>query len=444
MLKAVFRPNELVTISEKIVINSPTSFPEIAHLSVKDEPLEVLDDIEEYKGPTADDLRREAELFKVQWEDEKERMIASARAEADNIIKEAQKSAVAEANRQNDEANILKQQAEDEAQRIISDAQYRANLLENEVRQTLENERREAKEQGKTEGKEEGYTAGKTEVDRLIERTQVVLKRAQEKRGEILSETEKEIVDLVLLISRKVIKVISENQKNIIITNVIEALRKVKAKGSIIIRVNLSDLQLATEHKQDFIRLLEGVNTIHVVEDNSVDSGGCIIETDFGEIDARIASQLAELEEKILGISPIRSRVKENTPPPIIRTANLNADLVAASTFLNASKMSDESSLKDASSIMAPSFMGALDSPLKPDSTPRSDFQPRPDFSPVFESEEIQKEEAEDSELSHAANAALTASAALAALATMATKGKRESDRKITEKLEQMSKRKTD
>jgi flagellar assembly protein FliH len=400
MLKAVFRPGELVTLSEKIVISSPTSFPEMSHFSVEEEIIEDIDDVEEFTGPTADDLRREAELFKSQWENEKERMFTNARMEAENIISDAQKAAFAEVKRQTDEAQVIKQQAEEEAEHIISDARIRANDLENEIRQSLEAERREAREQGKQEGKEDGYADGKSEVDRLIVRTHTALERAQDKRAEILGETEKEIVDLVLLISRKVIKVISENQKDVIVSNVIEALRKVKAKGSVIIRVNLADLRLATEHKEDFIKLMEGVNTIHVVEDSSVDHGGCIIETDFGEIDARIASQLAELENKILEISPIKSRIKENTPPPIIRTANLNAELAAASSLLDNSEHVEHS-----------------------------------DTDEGFD----------ESDLSHGASAALTASAALAALATMATKGKRDSDKQITEKMEQLfSKRKTD
>jgi flagellar assembly protein FliH len=56
--------------------------------------------------------------------------------------------------------------------------------------------------------------------------------------------------------------------------------------------------------------MLEGVKTIQVAEDSSVDSGGCVIETDFGEIDARISNQLAELESKILEVSPIKSKPK--------------------------------------------------------------------------------------------------------------------------------------
>jgi flagellar assembly protein FliH len=112
-----------------------------------------------------------------------------------------------------------------------------------------------------------------------------------------------------------VIKVISENQRNVIISNVVQAFRKVKGRGNIIIRVNMADVKLSTDHIKDFIQLMEGAKSIQVVEDSTVDQGGCVIETDFGEIDARISSQLTELESKILEISPIKSRLKTATVP---------------------------------------------------------------------------------------------------------------------------------
>ena len=122
MLKAVFRSNELVPLGDKIVIDSPGSYSEVAHLSAIEDNVEDLDDVEEYTGPSADDLRREAEMFKTQWAEEKERMISSAKEEADNIVQTAQSAAFAEVKRQTDEAQILKQQAEDEAQKILDDA----------------------------------------------------------------------------------------------------------------------------------------------------------------------------------------------------------------------------------------------------------------------------------------------------------------------------------
>jgi flagellar assembly protein FliH len=400
MLKAVFRPSELVALTDKIIIESPTSYPDLAHLAPIVDLVDEEIKIEEYKGPTADDLRREAEMFIANWKEEKEKMIESARNEADKIIEEAQRASFAEVKRQTDEIQVIKQQAIDEAEKIITDAQIKAREVEHEIRQSIEGERKEAMEQGRIEGKENGFLQGKSEVERLIERTQTVLERAQEKRGEILSETEKQIVDLVLLISRKIIKVISENQRNVIIHNVIEALRKVKSKGDVLIRVNLSDLELATEHKQNFIKLLENKKSLEVIEDSTVDSGGCIIQTDFGEIDARISSQLAELESKILEISPIRSS-SNNTPMPVINPENIKSVLDAKSSNMD-TEHSDH----------------ALDN----------------------SNDTGQDEE----DISQGVNAALTASAALAALATMAQKGKRDSDKEFVQTIGNLGRRKTD
>lgn len=311
MAKAVFRPGEIAVIGDKIVLDPPTSFPELSHLAEADDELEeITEDADEYSGPTADDLRREAEAFRIEWDSEKNAMMGSARAEAEHIIREAEEAAFREVKRRTDEALTLKRAAQDEAEKIIAEANEKARQIEADSRAAFEAERREAEEQGRAAGRESGFGEGKSEVERLIKRTQTVLERAQDKRAEILDETEQEIISLVLLIARKVIKVISENQKNVIISNVVQALRKVKGRGNIIIRVNISDLKLSTEHTKDFISLVEGAKSIQIVEDSSVDEGGCIIETDFGEIDARIASQLAELESKILEISPIKSKAK--------------------------------------------------------------------------------------------------------------------------------------
>jgi len=311
MTKAVYRPGELELITKKVVLDPPASFPELAHLSIIEDETEEIDDAaEEYDGPTADDLRREADAFRDRWNAEREAMAQTARDEAAGIIKEAEQEAFRLVKKQKDDSLIEKQKAKEEAEAIIAEAREKAVQIEAEAKESHEKQKKEAEEAGRAAGRETGYTDGKAEADRLVRRVQTVLERANEKRSEILAEAEQEIVDLVLLISRKVIKVISESQKEIIIPNVIQALRKVKDRGNVIIKVNLSDLKLTTEHTKDFIQLLEGVKSIHVLEDSTIDEGGCIIETDFGEIDARISSQLAEIESRILDMSPIKSKSK--------------------------------------------------------------------------------------------------------------------------------------
>jgi flagellar assembly protein FliH len=313
--KAVFRPGELRLSNEKIMLESPQAYDELPQNlgPVLEEP-EELPEIPEFTGPTADDLRREAELFKSRWDEEREGMIQEARDRADAIIAEARSDAGEETLRSADEAQRIKTEAEEEAEKLLAEANQRAAELESAGRESFEAKQAEAADAGFKEGREAGYGEGKAEADRLIERLQTVLERAQARRDEILVETEQQIVDLALLIARKVVKIISETQQEVVKANVAEALRKIKGRGNIIIRVNLADLKLVTEHTKTFIEKMEGIKGAQVAEDSTVDPGGCIIETDFGEIDARISSQLAELEARIRDITPIIAKPKAAPP----------------------------------------------------------------------------------------------------------------------------------
>lgn len=300
MAKNVFRANEIMYQSRKVFIEPPRA---------ESEDIAVLEEAPEtYAGPTLDDLKREAEEFQSRWEEEKARMIAAAEEEAEKIKKEAERAAFDEVKRKNNQAQRIRQEAEDEANRIIGEAARKAEEVEGEIKQKIEKVELEAHDAGYKEGREAGYEEGKAEVARLVENLNRIITAAIEKRNEIVSESETQVINLVLLIAKKVIKVISENQKNVVINNVVQALRKLKSRGEVVIRVNLSDLDLTSEHVNDFLQMVENVKSVTVLEDSSVDRGGCIIETDFGEIDARISSQLHEIEERILELMPIRSK----------------------------------------------------------------------------------------------------------------------------------------
>ena len=64
---------------------------------------------------------------------------------------------------------------------------------------------------------------------------------------------------------------------------------------------------------KEFIEHVENIEDISILEDSSVEKGGVIVETDFGSIDARISSQLTELENKILEVSPLKSIKRQDS-----------------------------------------------------------------------------------------------------------------------------------
>jgi len=305
--KNVFKPQEIMYLSRKIFIEPP-------RISSSEEPAQPVEvapaqtEEGEFTGPTVEDLRREAEAFRKEWEIEKQRLLSQAQEQADRIKKEAEQVAFDEVKRKNNQAQKIRQEAEDQAQKIVADARQKAAALEEEVKGRVAQVEKEATERGQAEGHAKGYEEGRAEVARLVESLHAIIAKAIEKRNEIIEEAETQIINLVLLIVKKVIKVISENQKNVVINNVVQALRKLKSRGDVVIRVNLADLELTSEHVKDFMKMVENVKSITVLEDSSVDRGGCIIETDFGQIDARISSQLHEIEERILELMPIRSK----------------------------------------------------------------------------------------------------------------------------------------
>ena len=211
----------------------------------------------------------------------------------------------------NDEAQIIKMNAEDDARDILEKATAEAQRIEEGIAEKEKKIISEAREIGYKDGWDEGINKANGEVERLTERMHDMINGIINKRTSIFIEAEQQIISLVLSIARKVIKVLSENQKNVVINNVIHSLKKLSTRKNIAIRVNLADLELTTQYKEKFIKIAETDN-IKILEDTTVDKGGCIIETDFGTLDARISSQLHEIEDRVQEMVPLQ--VKANEP----------------------------------------------------------------------------------------------------------------------------------
>lgn len=309
MAKQVFRPNEIKLKDNEKKFTLPLLHDYRPH----EEKPEVVEEV--YQGPSAEDLRKEAEAFRQGWEIEKQHLLEEANAQADEIIKNAKDAAFEEVKRKTDEASVIKSDAQSQADEIIANAKSEAEKIIQDAHLEEQKIKDDAKQDGFKQGHDDGYSAGESEIERLVERLRKMVEALMLRREEILKETEQQIVELVILMTRKVVKIISETQKTAIMSNVLAALKKVKSRGNVILHVNLEDLKLASANADEFIKRVENIQGITVVEDSTVEKGGCVVETDFGAIDARISSQLSELEEKIMEISPIKS-VKKGADIP--------------------------------------------------------------------------------------------------------------------------------
>lgn len=253
--------------------------------------------------------QQEIDRLRKEWEEERNRIEKELNERKEKILKEADDLAFSKIKSAQAQSNIIIEEAKKQAEKIIQDAKFDAETIINEAKNNAEKIIEENRKKGYDEGFEKGFNEGFEETKRLTEMLHKIISEIMNKRIEIIEGTEYQIISIVMLIVKKVIKVISEHQKTVVINNIIEALKKVKNTRKIIIRVNVDDLQVCNENMEKFINLVEGLKEIQFVEDSTVDKGGCIIETDFGEIDARISLQLKEIEDKILELVPVKRKL---------------------------------------------------------------------------------------------------------------------------------------
>jgi len=159
----------------------------------------------------------------------------------------------------------------------------------------------EIEEQAYRKGFDEGQKAAiesqHEQVESAVKGLEQAIVNFQNMRNEIYHTLEQEVVELALAIARKVVCQEVKTNKDVVVCVAKEALSRVEAPGKIKIRLNPADFQFIQETKNQILTLLEHVDKVSFEAEDSISSGGCMIETNLGEIDARIEKQLGVVEE---------------------------------------------------------------------------------------------------------------------------------------------------
>lgn len=153
------------------------------------------------------------------------------------------------------------------------------------------------------EAREEGRLAGREESASRIEESLATLNEAVKERKKIVKDAEGEILRLALKIAEQIIRSEVSLHRDVTLNIVSEAISRVSDREQIIVRVNREDAEYIKRYKDRLSGMLDGVKSFSVIEDANIEPGGCVIETNLGFIDARIATKLRSIEEALKKIS---------------------------------------------------------------------------------------------------------------------------------------------
>ena len=142
-------------------------------------------------------------------------------------------------------------------------------------------------------GEKAGFKSGQEKVESVFNKLQHVVSELVKLRKQIFIDSEKEIVELALAIARRIVCHEVKLDKLTIINVTREALKRVEDHEKITIRVKPEDLECFENVDSNPICNNENVT---VEAEETISSGGCVIETDAGAFDARIEKQLQAVE----------------------------------------------------------------------------------------------------------------------------------------------------
>lgn len=201
----------------------------------------------------------------------------------------------------------------DRVAQIEADAQQRAAAIteraEAEARELKASVEEAGYREGYSRGHAEGYAKGELEAkahyehewSTRIEQLATVLEEVLSFRSSLVERYQPEIVEVAIQMAEAVIHAQIDKDDAAVLSVVDACLRKVSSPTTLTIKANLSDLPVVVDAKRELSAKFPTLESIEVVDDPSVDRGGCLIETDSGFLDGRIDQQLKRVTEALHG-----------------------------------------------------------------------------------------------------------------------------------------------
>jgi len=188
------------------------------------------------------------------------------------------------------EMENLKEEAEKQARQIIAAARAEKDKVF-----------REAEKAGFEQGFQKGLAAGKDEAQKLRRQAEELLNRARNWHSELVRESEKNIIDLAVAIAAKLVRKELGIFPEHIVAVAQEALQKVKESETYIIYAHPEDAEILKSKRDLLLQDLPVNISLRILADAAIDRGGCLVDTNTGQVEVTIEGQLERLKRVLTG-----------------------------------------------------------------------------------------------------------------------------------------------
>ncbi len=185
-------------------------------------------------------------------------------------------------------------------QEVFKDAMDRLKIQADRIRF-------ESRGEGFSEGEKEGFNSGeqfaREEFAPFLKTMEELVRELSEFRQKMYPKVEREMIDMIVQLTKKVIHAELTTREDSIQDVIRLAVNAVLDRERMVIKVNPGDQIHAETYRPELHHLFSEIKNITIVGQPSIDRGGCLIETNFGTVDAQVHN-LNDQIDRILGIAP--------------------------------------------------------------------------------------------------------------------------------------------
>jgi type III secretion protein L len=183
------------------------------------------------------------------------------------------------------------------AARVLKGHAYDATVHAAQIIEAAHAETRQILEVAGQEKQTVLEAARKEGYDQGLQLWHAAVEEANAVRDRRLADSESELVQLAVRIAEKIIGEELRLNPQAILSIARQCLQWLRRERSLMLRVSPAELSLLRESIDSLREVAGPQRSIEVIGDPGISPGGCIVESEYGVIDARLETQIRSMEE---------------------------------------------------------------------------------------------------------------------------------------------------
>lgn len=197
------------------------------------------------------------------------------------------------------EAHEVVQSAYRYKAQVIAGAQVEGDEIRTEAdRRGYEDGFTRGRREGEESGRKKAYADTKqefrTEQAQLLSTVSALVTGLESMKEDLLDLAQRDLLVFAVAVAERITKRTGLLDRHVVVANAKEAIRQIGARTDLVARANPVDLDALRRYAAELSRELGEESHFQLIEDASIDPGGCVVSASISRVDATLSGQFEQ------------------------------------------------------------------------------------------------------------------------------------------------------